>query len=133
MKLSRKNSRLIALIACFAMLLNSLAPAISHAMASTQGNANLWQEVCSAAGNKTVLAVDLGTQKPANDQDSKPAPMQHCPYCVTHAGSFALVAHVPSMTIAADLSYSLPELFYHAPRPLFSWAASHPRAPPVRT
>lgn len=115
-----------------AMVLNSLAPAISHAMTAAQDNGSSWQEICSATGNKWILvAADMNIKSPAKNTDSKPAPMQHCPYCVTHAGSFALVANIQPIIINPDISYSLPELFYHSPRPLFVWAASSPRAPPA--
>jgi hypothetical protein len=100
-------------------------------MASGQGNTPLLMEICSATGNKSVLVTELDIQKPMDSQDSKAAPMQHCPYCLTHAGSFALLSDAPSLLINPDLSYSLPALFYHAPRPLFAWAASNPRAPPT--
>ena len=131
MKLSGQHNRLIAWVACIAILLNALAPAISHAMAASRGDSAIWQEVCSAAGNKTPVALDLGIKKPGNDKDSKSAPMQHCPYCYTHAGSFGLMTTFATVVAAPDIAYSVPELFYHAPRPLFVWAASSPRAPPA--
>lgn len=131
MEMFRKNSRLIAFIACLAMLLSMLAPAISHAMGTHQGGTTLLMEICSAAGDKSGLSVKLDLQKPADSEDSKTTPMQHCPYCLTHAGSFALLAEAPPVLLTPNLSYSLPPLFYHAPRPLFAWAASNPRAPPI--
>jgi hypothetical protein len=133
MKMFRKNSRFTVFIACLAMLLNMLAPAVSHAMASGQGD-SLLLEVCSAAGNKTAIAIQLNFEEPLgttqNNPDSQAAPMQHCPYCLTHAGTFALPPATQLLALIPNLSYSLPELFYHAPRPLFAWAASQPRAPP---
>ncbi|HEU4707694.1 MAG TPA: DUF2946 domain-containing protein, partial [Methylophilaceae bacterium] len=124
MKPSGRHSRLIAWVACIAILLNALAPAITHAMASARGDISLLQEVCSAAGNKSPIVLHLGIKKPSNDKDSKSAPMQHCPYCYTHAGSFGMVTGFPPLAASPDLAYSAPELFYHAPRPLFVWAAS---------
>lgn len=126
----RQNRRLIAWLACLAMLLSAFAPAISHAMAN-QGGATLLMEICSATGDKPGLAIKLDLPTPADSKDSKTAPMQHCPYCLTHAGSFALLATVPPALLTPNLSYTLPPLFYHAPRPLFAWATSHPRAPPT--
>jgi len=131
MKMFRKNSRLIAFIAILAMLFGALAPAISHAMASAQGKTSILMEICSANGNKSLLATELDIEKPADSTDSKTAPMQHCFYCVSHGGSFALLSDIPPLVIHPDLSYSLPALFYHAPHPLFAWAASNPRAPPI--
>src|SRR5690606_28215656 len=100
--------------------------ALSHAMDAGHGE-SLLMEICSAAGNKSAIAIQLDSEKPA---DSKTAPMQHCPYCLTHTGSFALMADAEPVLLNPDLSYSLPELYYHSPRPLFAWATSNPRAPP---
>jgi len=131
MKMFRKNSRLIAFIACIGMMLSALAPAISHAMANHQGSTSLLLEICSATGDKSDLAIKLDLQNPADSKDSKMAPMQHCSYCLTHAGSYALLANVSPVLITPNLSYFLPPLFYRAPQPLFAWAASNPRAPPI--
>lgn len=130
MHLFRKNRRLIAFIAASLLLLSTLAPAISHAMSAGQDKSTLWQEICSAAGNKFILVTDLDIEKPAQD-DSKYAFMQHCPYCLTHAGSDVVIHDLQLPVFALNTSYSVPELFYHSPRPLFVWAASNPRAPPI--
>lgn len=128
MQFFRQNRRLIAWLASLAIVLNLLAPAISHAM--TANDDVLLMEVCSAAGNKSAIAIPLNTGQPADSTDSQNA-MQHCPYCLTHAGSFALMADAQPLFLDKNLSYSLPKLFYHAPRPLFAWAANNPRAPPI--
>lgn len=127
----RKNRRFVAWLACLAMVLSSLAPAISHAMASGQGSTSLLMEICSAAGNKSVIVTQLDFEKPSDNQDSKTAPMQHCPYCLTHAGSVGVISDAQLSIALPDASYSVPELFYHSPYPLFAWAASNPRAPPI--
>lgn len=131
MEMFRKNSRLIAFIACLVMLLGALAPAISNAMADNQGSTSLLLEICSATGGKSGLVIEFDLKKPADSQDSQTAAMQHCPYCLTHAGAFALLTDAPPLVLNPNLSYSLPPLFYHAPHPLFAWAASNPRAPPI--
>ena len=134
MSFFRQNYRFIAWLGCLAVLLNTLAPAISHAMASGQDN-TLLLEVCSATGNKTAIAIQLDfAQLPGkmqDNQDSHAAPMQHCPYCLTHVAYLAVLHDKAPLALVTNLSYSLPELFYHAPRPLFAWAASQPRAPPI--
>ena len=126
----RQHRRLIARFASLAMVLNFAAPAISHAMAEKSGSTSILLEICSAAGNKSVLVTELDLEKRSDSQDSNQAPMQHCPYCLTHAESFAVMHALQPVIALPDLSYSLPELFYHAPRPLFAWAATQPRAPP---
>lgn len=129
MSLFRQNRRFIAWLACLAIMLNSVMPAISHAMTATQDEP-LLLEVCSAAGNKTSIAVQLQFEESNSSQDTQPAPMQHCPYCLAHADHFTAPQHKQPLLLIPNLSYALPELFYHAPRPLFAWATSQPRAPP---
>ena len=130
MQFSRKNRRFTAWFACLAMVLNFLAPAVSHAMASEQGN-SLLMEICSAASNKFNLVVELNTEKPADGSDSSSASMQHCSYCLTHAGTVGMIPDVRLAIALPDASYSFPELFYHSPYPLFAWVAGNPRAPPA--
>lgn len=126
----RQNRRFIAWLATFAIVLNTLMPAVSHAM-SASADKGVWQEICSATGNKFILVTaDLDIKAPAKNSDDAKT-MQHCPYCVPHAGSFALAASAQVTVTAPQASYSFPPLFYHSPRPLFAWASSSPRAPPA--
>lgn len=128
----RQNRRFIAWFACLAILLNSLAPAISHAMASVQGKDAPWTQICSTSGTK-FIPLDLGTQDISQGKDKQPQPMamEHCAYCLTHAGSFAVFTDVPLQFTPVTLAYTYPALFYQSPYPLFTWAAASPRAPPV--
>lgn len=129
----RQNRRIIAWLACLAVLLNSLAPAMSHALAAAHGKAIPWAQICSTSGIKFIpLAFyqTTNTDKEQND-DSNPMAMDHCAYCLSHAGSFAITTDVKLALTPINLSYFLPYLFYHAPRPLFTWASSNPRAPPT--
>lgn len=132
MSMCRQNRRFIAWFACLAILLNSLMPAVSHAMASGQGD-SLLLEVCSAAGNKTAIAIQLEFEQSNSSQDTQTASMQHCPYCLAQADNATMLHDTQPLVLIPNLSYSLPELFYHAPRPLFAWAASQPRAPPFHS
>jgi hypothetical protein len=138
------RKRLQIWIACFAILLNALAPSISHALSRMADPARMI-EICSASGTRwmssdavgtisstiasTVADAQAGTeQAPA---DSPLHHLEHCPFCMTHAGTFALPA--PSSTLfAVQGGHDLfPSLFYHSPFPLFSWSAAHPRGPPA--
>jgi hypothetical protein len=137
MELFRRNRRLISWLASMAIVLNALAPAVSHAMASIQGQSAPWMEICSVSGTKFVpMAFDLSPSH-ATDQadssktgDSQPMSMQHCPYCLAQAGNMAVLTDYGFELAQTDLSYSLPALFYQSHHPLFVWAASSPRAPP---
>jgi hypothetical protein len=131
MSLFRQNRRFIAWFACLAILLNSLAPAISHAMASMQGEEAPWTQICSTSGNK-FIPLDLGKfSKQDGDKQPQPMAMEHCAYCLTHAGSFAVFSDVPLQFTPDRLTHTYPALFYQSPYPLFSWAVASPRAPPV--
>ena len=130
MALFSKNRRIIAWLACLAILLNALAPAISHAMAAANGKSAPWAQICTTSGTK-FIALDLALKSDQKQDENAAMNMDHCAYCVTHAGSFGMTASNEFVVYAPNLSYDLPQLFYHAPRPLFVWAAANPRAPPV--
>jgi hypothetical protein len=133
-----KRRRLGIWIACFAILMNALAPSISHAMALMNGTASL-VEVCTVDGTRYVSA-DAATDADAHGQAaSLPGKatvdlvhdMQHCPFCHTHAASFALpVAFDAPLAVTAGHDV-FPPLFYQSPKPLFSWSRPHPRGPPL--
>ena len=131
MSVFRQNRRFIAWFACVAILLNSLAPAISHAMATVQGKDAPWTEICTTSGTK-FIPLDLGL-KQSQDQQPQPMAMEHCAYCLTHAGSFALFTDVALTLPHAAVTDSHPRLFYQSPTPLFIWAAASPRAPPAHS
>lgn len=126
----RTRQRFTAWIASFAILLGALVPAVSQLMAAAGGDEARWLEVCTVAGTELVsVAVEHGDRS----QDGKHAPAmgEHCPYCFTHAGSFGLPpADLPVFALAGGADV-LPPLYYAAPRPLFAWAGSQPRAPPL--
>ena len=132
------RKRLQIWIACFAILLNALAPSISHALSSMAGPSNMI-EICSASGTKWVsndVASGVSGQQAAPEQPSTDSPLhhlEHCPFCITHAGTFALPAASTTL-LAIEGGHDLfPALFYHSPSPLFSWSAARPRGPPAST
>lgn len=116
-------------IACLAILLNALVPSISHALSAMHGASKV-VEVCSTAGTK-LLAIDQAAPD-SSPIDSTLHHLEHCPFCLTHAGTFALPAATLTTPFAVMGGYDLfPSLFYHSPTPLFSWSGAHPRAPPT--
>lgn len=151
MGLNRYQRRIAVWIACFAVLLAALAPAISHAI-----NAARLAECCSENGSSAHHSPDEGSVEPygghthpsAHADHSTPADasadashsdhaskvglhFEHCPFCFTHAGSFGL-APVTSITSQPDVSGTLrPALFYRSPQPLFVWTSPQSRAPPT--
>ncbi|MFL6657246.1 MAG: DUF2946 domain-containing protein [Massilia sp.] len=127
--MKRITRRCAAWIACLAMLFAALAPSISHAMAASRGDG--WAEICSAAGVKYIKAnvIQSTTVDPVTEQTVH---LEHCPFCATHAGSFALLPPVSGISIPVlDLPDSHPPLFFQSPRPLAVWTSAQSRAPPA--
>ncbi|MES2117994.1 MAG: DUF2946 domain-containing protein [Pseudomonadota bacterium] len=124
-------------IACLAILMNALAPSISHAVAFMQGQAPAW-EICRADGSamqsapvgdavKTILASGGKQQAPQKAMFS----MDDCGYCTPHAGSYGLLPSVVSGLGLSGAHQIRPFLFYRSPAPLTAWSASRPRGPPA--
>ncbi len=77
-------------IACFAILLNALAPSVSQAVAWATGEPTGWTQICSLAGSRWV---------PVTGDADLPAPPagagEQCPFCAVHPGSFGFAASAP--------------------------------------
>lgn len=123
--------RLYVWIACLAILMNALAPSISHAMAAFSGAPATW-EICrtdpsavAVQGEPELVVVGAGSAK------SKMGKMEHCGYCLSHAGSYSLMPTAVS-GLGIYGGYALrPFLFYRAPQPLLALSAAPPRGPPA--
>jgi hypothetical protein len=121
-------------IACFAVLMNALAPSISHAMAAAGAVPATW-EICRTDGNALAAPgqpdlVVVGALAKKITQ-TKIAAMEDCGYCLPHGGSVALM---PSTITGLGLmgGHALrPFLFYRAPQPLLALTAAPPRGPPA--
>ncbi len=114
-------------IACFAILFAALAPSISHAIAARHGGAATWAEICTTGGAKLLKTGDA---TPSSPDGAKLLHLEHCAFCVTHAGADG---PPPSagfvLPIVGGVSIA-PTLFYQSPRPLFIWTSAQSRAPP---
>lgn len=119
-----------AWLAIFAILLASLAPSISHAVAAARWADSLPLEtICHAEPDGGALDQHAHTA-PSHSQGDVDLHFEHCPFCFTHAGSFGLM---PVAAIAMPLVAGTairPALFYRSPSPLFIWVSAQPRAPP---
>jgi hypothetical protein len=117
-----KRQTLHVWIAMMAILFSALAPTVSHALAASTPYA--LAEMCSIDG---VKALADAQKSPAKSMQA----MEHCAYCVTHGGSFALLppAVAGSAVIGGHDDY--PILFYAAPQALHTWRAANPRGPPA--
>lgn len=145
-----------AWMACLAVLLAALAPAISHGInAFRLADAGMHHH-CDEPGDSAKQAFDTeGSAMPAPHRQAPEDAGQafdhavsdnaahaghgsgadlhfeHCPFCFTHAGSFGLV---PAIFFTGQMGMSValrPALFYLSPHPLFAWTSAQPRAPPA--
>ena len=113
------------------MLFASLAPSISHAVTAARSNSSFWAEDCSIHGEVHKAADHQDHGAPSHDPNG--SHFEHCPFCLTHAGSFALIhTAAPTVYEAGGLS-EFPLLFFQAPRLLFVWVAAQIRAPPANS
>jgi hypothetical protein len=120
MKLKSVRWRMQLWLAVFAILMNALAPSISHALAAASGNPGAWQ-ICRAE-RSAVQDQKVPDQAGA---------MDHCGYCLPHAGTYSLL---PTMITGLGIfggNELRPFLFYRAPQPLLALTAAPPRGPPA--
>ncbi len=122
-------------IAVFAVLLNALAPSISHAVAAARGQGPAW-EICRADGSRygAPASAAFAAYAAAEQPDAPPSAYkagEHCAYCLPHAGDFALAPAMAPAAAAFGRQPPHPFLFYRSPRPLAAWSAARPRGPPA--
>ncbi|MDX1914792.1 MAG: DUF2946 domain-containing protein [Methylophilus sp.] len=139
---SQKLFRWMHKVALFAMVFASLAPSISHALASQSNAKGFLQEVCNASGQKfyiqvvtaqgqaqqTVFDVESGSQHPISFSHH----MDHCPFC--HAGVMDAVVPEVSPMFALYLEQLEKHIQDPYQTPLFttpSFQAPLTRAPPA--
>lgn len=115
--------------ACLAILFNVLSPSLSYALTAQHVNAYAAAlEICSASGTVYTQA-DLAP-KGKSTTDSVLHHIDHCPFCMSHAGSFGLPPP-SSSPLALIMGHDLyPPLFYQSPQPQFVWMGAQPRGPP---
>ena len=129
---NRQAKAIFSWIACFAILLSALAPAISHAV---QRNApEGWTEICTLTGARMVRIEAEAASGSSTESPELPTAhaLKHCPYCAAHVTVLGLPPAAPARLSLTPLAFHVPELFLRAPRTLFVWASAQPRAPPLQ-
>jgi hypothetical protein len=131
-RFSRNNKRIATRVACFAVLLNACAPTVSTAIAAWRMQSVDWSETAAAAGFVRIAGALEGDHGKVHNH-GKSHHGGHCPFCVTHAGSFGLAASEVFVSVAFT-SYDPPApSFYQSAHPLLPRAPEQPRAPPLFT
>jgi len=126
MRYLKKHQLSLSWIAIFAILLNTLMPLVSQAMESnTTQTAKVqaaWHEVCTQDGSVWVRLASDGQVLEKRLQRPSDAPvsqhLQHCAYCVTHAGSFGMavaeqVKFLPDFLPQQYFSLQLPFVHFY--------------------
>lgn len=125
MRAVRAHRRLTSWIAALAILLASLAPALSHALASATGSN--WIEICTTQGSRWIQAGQDGSER----APSSAHVLEHCPYCSLQAPTLGLPPVTHRVHLPVQLSHVVPLAFLGAPRTLHAWVSAQPRAPPL--
>jgi hypothetical protein len=129
-RFTRNNRRIATWVACFAILLNACAPTVSRIIAAWDAQPIAWSETAAAAGFARIADALEGDHGKGHNH-TKSHHGGHCPFCVTHAGSFGLAAS-EAFVVVAFASYGPPAPFsYQSARPLLPRAPEQPRAPPL--
>jgi hypothetical protein len=112
-------------IACFAILLNALAPSVSHLVSAARADGDLFlSSICvtDPSGKDNFVKKFAGGGMGAS--------MEHCAYCLPHGGS-DLLAPLMFSGLGLTANHGLrPYLFYRSPKPLLALNAAPPRGPP---
>jgi hypothetical protein len=149
MQLKSKSRLTFIWLACFAILLNALAPSISHALAIAKGQPGAW-EICLNDGSRIsgTGQLDAATFRVLTDRSNPAAAkakaesmaasglaiaMEDCTCCLPHAGSTGLPPSGAALILPAAQGELRPLLFYQSAAPLQAWSTANPRGPPARS
>jgi hypothetical protein len=134
----RRMQRFSAWLACVAILMATLAPTISHAVAHgvsasfavAKPMAGFLAEICETSGGvKRMVVGDL--QAPSSSTQHDVFHVEHCPFCSSHSGFLGVPSRATSGLHLPRGHGVAPLLFYRSPRPLPVWAPAQSRAPPL--
>ena len=142
-----RHQRIFSWIAILAMLLNTFMPLVAQAVdleygkrsaqsipAKVASDGSSWQELCSTSGSVWIKVAADGAVLERSSKKPAEAPatihLEHCSYCVTHAGSFGLLPseHVlgfESSTLSTTGRISSTPFITHT-----AWMIPAVRAPP---
>ena len=124
----RALRRLFSWIVSATILCGALTPVMSHAQPGQGGKR--FHEVCTAKGVQRIPVQDEPPLRGKGSSEHKV--MQHCLFCVSHAGTQGLLP--PADFVLRLPAYGLrsyPPRYFNASRPLFAWTVAQPRAPPA--
>jgi hypothetical protein len=127
--LCRRHLLAVTWIAMLAIAMEVVAPTLARAVGHGRGTGLPPAEICTVGG--------IG--RPANERASIPASEQPdaghagdaCPYCVVHAGCYALPPQFPAVFPVSAADAVEPVDRPAARDPGLAWAAKRSRGPPA--
>ncbi|WP_293776725.1 DUF2946 domain-containing protein [uncultured Oxalicibacterium sp.] len=128
----RRVSLLTVWMALFAILLGTLAPTVSHALANDKV-LGVMLEICASDG---MRMIDVSKQKADEEHGDSSGTdhllhMEDCPFCRVSSHTVSLLPTSWQFFPLVTATAHYPPLFYRAHRPLFAWASARSRAPPT--
>ena len=114
-----------------AIVFASLAPTLSHAIATESAPLTLWQEICTAQGTKMMASVIAD----ADQQDSKSmqphvGALEHCPFCTNQITALSLPPGNHVLFVAALNTSDRPDVYQSPLVQSYFQSAQLSRAPP---
>ena len=116
------------------VLLATLAPTLSQALALARGEVIVWSTLCrNSAVSPQAAKLSLAEQsRPEPRELAKHGLFEHCPFCALQTQDLAPPPSSPMLTLPpSGLSFEMPERFYSAPSSAHAWAPAQSRAPPL--
>ncbi|HEX8885456.1 MAG TPA: DUF2946 domain-containing protein [Noviherbaspirillum sp.] len=132
----RKLQRAVVVwLAIFAVVIASVAPAISHALAQPASSHHVQLHSAADDGADEDLCgteVDAADMHAGSHAPNAPPTLhlEHCPFCHLHADALQVpFVSIPVLPTASKPARPL--LFFLAPSLLHAWRSAQPRAPPA--
>jgi hypothetical protein len=124
----RSQRQFISWMAIAAMLLAALAPSLTHAISSWNGNPDGWQQICTSQGEKLV-SVSGTSGAPA--QGDSAGQTDHCAYCLLDPADIGPPLQAKQVVIEPDGVRLLAAGESFPSRHRLLWSSPHSRAPPA--
>lgn len=126
-----QHRRLAAWIACLAIVLETLAPAIAGALVRSAGAAMLAGATCSASPAGHAIP-SLADALPGQPQRPAGTAGTHCPWCPWPPAQPGLASPFVAGAVLALAPFTVPRATAHAARQRTDgWSPANPRAPPL--
>ncbi|MFM9834483.1 MAG: DUF2946 domain-containing protein [Methylophilaceae bacterium] len=134
--------QVISKIAMFLVVFASLAPSVTHALA-THSNGSFLQEICSSNGIKKIVIQTITTHgqqlttvfDTKNSNENTPASnalhLEHCPFCSAGAVNVAVAPNSPWVFMLAEQAKAIDFDYVTPVQPSYIQTAHPTRAPPV--